>query len=135
MSLTLQELKHASSCLPADERAELAQFLLKSLEEQGEVGVRTEWLALAEKRMGEVRAGTVVGIPAEEVLPINEARSRLGMREEDWPTTPEEIDALLKRMEQVESGWLSPDDEATWRAVLRAQKESEKTHEPPNRVQ
>jgi putative addiction module component (TIGR02574 family) len=68
MSLTLQELKDASSSLPADERAELAQFLLNSLEEQGEAGVRTEWLALAEKRMVEVRAGKVVGIPAEEVL-------------------------------------------------------------------
>jgi hypothetical protein len=62
-----------------------------------------------------------------EVLPINEARPRLGMREEDWPTTPEGIDALLERMEQVESGWLSPEDDATWRAALRAQKESEKT--------
>lgn len=68
MSLTLQELKNASSGLPADERAELAQFLLNSLEEQDEEGTRAEWLALAEKRMAEVRAGKVVGIPAEEVL-------------------------------------------------------------------
>jgi len=68
MSLTLQELKNASSDLPADERAELAQFLLNSLEEQDEERTRAEWLALAEKRMAEVRAGKVVGIPAEEVL-------------------------------------------------------------------
>jgi hypothetical protein len=61
-----------------------------------------------------------------EVLPINEAKSALGMREEDWPTTPEGITALLERMEQVEPGWLSPEDDAAWRAALRAQKESEK---------
>lgn len=62
-----------------------------------------------------------------EVLPMNESRLSLGMREEDWPTTPEEIAALLERMEQVEPGWLSPEDDAAWRAALCAQNESEKT--------
>jgi hypothetical protein len=62
-----------------------------------------------------------------EVLPINEARPMLGMREEDWPTTPEGIAGLLQRMDQVEAGWLSPEDDAAWRAALRAQTESEKT--------
>ena len=49
------------------------------------------------------------------------------MREDDWPTTPEGIAGLLERMEQVEPGWLSPEDDAVWRAALRAQEESEKT--------
>lgn len=48
------------------------------------------------------------------------------MREEDWPTSPEAIAALLARMDQVEPGWLSPEDDATWRATLKAQKEAEK---------
>jgi hypothetical protein len=61
-----------------------------------------------------------------EVLPIEGARPTLGMREEDWPTTPEGIAALLARMDQVEPGWLSPEDDSAWRAELRAQKESEK---------
>jgi hypothetical protein len=61
------------------------------------------------------------------VLPINEAWPSLGMREEDWPTTPEAIAALLARMEQMEPGWLSPEDDAAWRAALRAQNASEKT--------
>ena len=62
-----------------------------------------------------------------EVRPIEEARPPLGMREEDWPTTPEEIAALLSRMDQVEpGGWLSPEDEAAWKATLWAQKQSEK---------
>jgi hypothetical protein len=67
MSPTLQELKDAASGLPARERAELPQFLLRSLEEQDEQAVRAEWLASAEQRMAEVRAGKV-GVPAEEVL-------------------------------------------------------------------
>lgn len=68
MSPNLQDLKHAASGLPAGERAELAEYLLRSLDEQDEEGVRAEWLALAERRMAEVRSGEVAGIPAEEVL-------------------------------------------------------------------
>ena len=68
MSLTLQEFKKASSDLPTEERAELAQYLLRSLDELDGEEARGEWLALAEKRMAEVRAGKIVGIPAEEVL-------------------------------------------------------------------
>ena len=62
-----------------------------------------------------------------EVLPIEVARPSLGMREEDWPTTPEDIAALLVRMDQVEPGWLSPEDEAAWRAALREQRELDRT--------
>ncbi len=62
-----------------------------------------------------------------EVLPIEAAAPTLGMREEDWPTTPEGIGALLARMDQVEPDWLSPDDDSAWRTTLREQKEFEKT--------
>ena len=68
MNRTLQDLMNSSSDLPAEERAELAQFLLRSLDDPDDEGTRSEWLALAEKRMADVRAGKVVGIPAEEVL-------------------------------------------------------------------
>ena len=61
-----------------------------------------------------------------EVLPIEGARPSLGMREEDWPTTPEGIAALLARMDQVEPGWLLPEDDAAWRAAIRAEKEFDK---------
>src|SRR5262249_8992542 len=57
------------------------------------------------------------------VLPIAGDRPALGMREEDWATTPDGIAALLARMDQVEPGWLSPEYDAAWRAALRAQKE------------
>jgi hypothetical protein len=61
-----------------------------------------------------------------EVLPINGNHCSLGMREEDWPSTPEAIAALLARIDQVQPGWLSPEDDAAWRADLGAQKEREK---------
>jgi hypothetical protein len=48
------------------------------------------------------------------------------MREDDWPTTPEAIAVLLARMDQVEPGWLSTQDDVVWRADLRAQKDMEK---------
>ena len=67
MSPSLEQLKATLSELPAAERAELAQYLLRSLDPEEE-GARAEWLALAEQRMAEVRAGQVVGIPAEQVL-------------------------------------------------------------------
>jgi len=70
---------------------------------------------------GELSDGTRV-----EVLPVPVTRPTLGMREEDWPTTPDGIAALLARMDRVEPGWLSTEDEAAWRTALREQKDHEK---------
>ena len=83
---------------------------------------------------GTIKNGQIVlDVPADlpegtrvEVLPIDAPPTALGMREEDWPTTPEGIAALVARMDQVEPGWLSPEDDAAWRTDLRAQKELEK---------
>lgn len=61
-----------------------------------------------------------------EVLPIENAQAAVQMTEENWPTTPEGIAALLARMDSVEPGWLSPEDEANWHAALEAQKERDK---------
>jgi hypothetical protein len=46
--------------------------------------------------------------------------------DEEGPETPEVIAARLALMDQLESGWLSPEDDAAWRAALREQKEYEK---------
>ncbi len=67
MRATLEELKSTLSTLTAPERAELAHFLLETLE-LPDNGVAAEWVALAERRMEDVRAGRVVGIPAAQVL-------------------------------------------------------------------
>jgi putative addiction module component (TIGR02574 family) len=67
MSATLEQLKSTVSGLPVAERAELAYYLLHTLEAPDE-GAAAEWLALAGKRMEDVHAGRVVGIPAEQVM-------------------------------------------------------------------
>jgi putative addiction module component (TIGR02574 family) len=68
MELTLEQLKDAASDLPLPERAELAHFLVQSLDEQQAADIKAEWLAVAERRMADAKAGKVIGIPAEEVL-------------------------------------------------------------------
>ncbi len=65
--MSLEQLKVALSDLPIGERAELAQYLLRTLDPAAE-DAQAEWLALAEQRMADVRARRVQGIPAEEVL-------------------------------------------------------------------
>jgi putative addiction module component (TIGR02574 family) len=67
MSATLEELKTTLVNLSVSDRAELAHYLLHTLEPADE-GAAAEWLALAEQRMAEVRAGQVVGIAAEQVM-------------------------------------------------------------------
>ena len=67
MSATLDELKSTVSGLPVPERAELAHYLLCSLETP-DSGAAAEWLAIAEQRVSDVRSGRVVGISAEQVL-------------------------------------------------------------------
>jgi hypothetical protein len=49
-----------------------------------------------------------------------------GMREEDWPTTPEGIAALLKRWDAHEPLQMTAEEEAQWQAARKAQKEREK---------
>jgi hypothetical protein len=78
---------------------------------------------------GEILLDVPVALPdgtRVEVMPLIRDTARLGMREEDWPTTSEGIATLLMRMEQVEPGWLSPEDDAAWQTALDSQKQSEK---------
>jgi len=67
MTSTLQELKDASVGLPAPQRAELAHFLLRSLEPE-EDGWAEAWQEELARRLQDIRTGQVVGVPAEEVL-------------------------------------------------------------------
>ena len=70
MSSTLQALMNAAAVLPANERAELAQYLLGTFDAPDEEGARADWLALAEQRMAAVRSDQIVGSEADEVLKI-----------------------------------------------------------------
>lgn len=68
MPLTLDQIKDAAADLSLPERTELAQFLLSQLNDADGAEVRAEWVALAEQRMADVKAGRVTGIPADEVV-------------------------------------------------------------------
>lgn len=58
--------------LPAADRARLAELLLESLDpEEGSAppaDAEAAWAAEAERRLAELRDGTVTGIPADEVF-------------------------------------------------------------------
>lgn len=83
---------------------------------------------------GTIKNGLVIlDVPAAlvegtrvEVVPIEQPQPTLGMREADWPTTPAAIATLLARMDEMEPGWLSEEDDAEWRAALHEEKEAEK---------
>jgi hypothetical protein len=49
-----------------------------------------------------------------------------GMREEDWPTTPEGIALLLKQMEAIEPLDMTPEEVAAFDRALAEQKEWQK---------
>ena len=66
MSETIDRLKPELARLTKDERADLASFLLSSLDEgETDVVVSRE---LLERRSAELRSGDAVGVPGEEVL-------------------------------------------------------------------
>lgn len=52
----------------------------------------------------------------------------LGIREEDWPTTPEEIARHLALMDQIEPLEMTEEEWAAWEAERKAHKEWEKAH-------
>jgi putative addiction module component (TIGR02574 family) len=74
----LAELEQELTELPPEQRAELASFLLASLEPSDEGDIEAAWLAEAERRLEEFEAGRMEAIPAEQVL--SEARGRLARR-------------------------------------------------------
>jgi len=72
MTSKLDTLKAAMSQLSVAERAELAEFLVRTLDspEDGpvdEASIRREWLAVAERRAEDLRNGASHAIPAEDV--------------------------------------------------------------------
>ena len=67
MNISLEGLKESASELSASERAELAHFLLKTLDAP-EDGVSQAWRTELQRRMADLRSGSVVGKPIEDVL-------------------------------------------------------------------
>ncbi|MGL6094744.1 MAG: addiction module protein [Fimbriiglobus sp.] len=66
MSATMETLKTQAEALTASEKADLADYLISMLE--GEDSIREAWRVEILRRAAEVRNGTAVGRPVEEVL-------------------------------------------------------------------
>lgn len=67
MTETVEKLKSQVSALSGEERADLAYFLLTSLEPE-ESGVEQAWRSEIARRVADIRSGRAKGRPAEEVL-------------------------------------------------------------------
>jgi len=67
MTAAVEQLKSQARSLSLPERAELAYFLLSSLEPEEE-GVQEAWRTEIGRRVAEIRGGSAVGRPVEEVL-------------------------------------------------------------------
>lgn len=67
MSALAEQLKSQLGLLPVADRAELAHYLLSTLEPE-EDGVAEAWRAEIARRVAEIRSGTATGTPAEEFL-------------------------------------------------------------------
>jgi len=65
--LTTKELIHEVISLPVEERAVVADTLLRSLNPPEEK-IDTQWMALVKRRLAELRSGAVIPIPGDEVF-------------------------------------------------------------------
>jgi putative addiction module component (TIGR02574 family) len=68
MTETAEKLKAQLSQLSMQERAELAHFLIHSLDEDVDADAEAAWDAELARRMGEIRNGTAVGELADIVF-------------------------------------------------------------------
>jgi putative addiction module component (TIGR02574 family) len=78
MSRTLEEVREEAMELSIEERSWLAEELWESARTPEEREIDAAWEAEAERRVAEVKAGTAVLIPGDEV--IRELRSKYGPR-------------------------------------------------------
>lgn len=76
MNATLEQIAQEALRLAPAQRAELADFLLGSLDSTPPDEVQRLWLEEAARRLAEIRSGTVETIPSEDVLA--EARRLIG---------------------------------------------------------
>ncbi len=67
MTETVEKLKSEASTLSQAERADLAYYLLTSLEPEEE-GAEEVWQEEIGRRVEEIRSGLAVGRPVEEML-------------------------------------------------------------------
>ena len=67
MSTNFEEIKRSALALDEKRRAELAQQLIISLDEQVDEDIDQAWLAELQRRSDEITSGNVTPVPGEEV--------------------------------------------------------------------
>lgn len=75
MPLKVKEIEKEAILLPSHERAQLAEYLIKSLDEEEDPEAEKLWVEEAERRYQEYKEGKIKAKPAE--LVFKEARSKL----------------------------------------------------------
>jgi hypothetical protein len=68
MNATLDQVARDALLLPPAQRAELADFLVESLDSTPADDVQRLWIREANNRLAEIRSGLVDPIPGEDVL-------------------------------------------------------------------
>jgi putative addiction module component (TIGR02574 family) len=68
MSQVAEQLKSQLSRLSPQERGELAQFLIHSLDESADAEAEAAWDAELARRMEEIKSGQAIGEPAHNVF-------------------------------------------------------------------
>jgi putative addiction module component (TIGR02574 family) len=68
MTETAEKLKTELSQLSIKERAELAYFLIHSLDEGGDYDIENAWDVELTRRMQEIDSGTASGKPSKQVF-------------------------------------------------------------------
>jgi putative addiction module component (TIGR02574 family) len=67
MTDALQELYDKAAALPPEQRAELAELLLDTLDRAGDQEIADAWAGEIEQRLADYRAGRVTTVSWEEV--------------------------------------------------------------------
>jgi putative addiction module component (TIGR02574 family) len=68
MTDALNELEQRAAQLPPEERAQLALFLIRSLEPSDEGNIEEAWRIEAEARWAEIQRGETETVPGPEVF-------------------------------------------------------------------
>jgi putative addiction module component (TIGR02574 family) len=68
MTAKAEQLKMTLAKLPAEDRAALAHFLIRSLDPEEEKEIETAWDVELQRRAEEIRSGKAVAEPAESVF-------------------------------------------------------------------
>jgi putative addiction module component (TIGR02574 family) len=76
MSVTAEQLLDAVLALPDEDRLEVAEALIASLQPSDRPPLDDSWREVIHRRSAELRSGKVVGIPWEEVR--RQAREKSG---------------------------------------------------------